>query len=109
MLGSPTTPGRSGARSIAAVRVAFRAVSGVGSRVCLSRLNGWPMRSPTEASPRLSRACTHGSGPMWIATPSSQRTSTTYSLPVSRRTHRNPRRHPGSRVFGGLIMTSIFG
>jgi hypothetical protein len=26
---------------------------------------------------------------MWIATPSSQWTSTTYSLPVSRRTHRN--------------------
>jgi hypothetical protein len=26
---------------------------------------------------------------MWIATPSSQWTSTTYSLPVSRRTHRH--------------------
>jgi hypothetical protein len=32
MPGSPTTPGRSGARSIAPVRVAFRAVNGVGSR-----------------------------------------------------------------------------
>ncbi len=28
----------------------------------------------------------HGSGPMWIASPSSQWTCTTYSLPVSRRT-----------------------
>src|SRR5882762_7560409 len=28
------------------------------------------MRSPADASPMLSRACTHGSGPMWIATPS---------------------------------------
>jgi hypothetical protein len=28
----------------------------------------------------------HGSGPMWFATPSSQWTCTTYSLPVSRRT-----------------------
>ena len=29
----------------------------------------------------------HGSGATWIATPSSQWTFTTYSLPVSRRTH----------------------
>jgi hypothetical protein len=28
----------------------------------------------------------HGLGPMWVATPSSQWTCTTYSLPVSRRT-----------------------
>src|SRR6267143_3099968 len=41
------------------------------------------MRSPTDASPMFSRTCTHGSGPMWIATPSSQWTCTTYSLPVS--------------------------
>src|SRR3954453_2766476 len=35
----------------------------------LSRLHGWPMRSPTDASPTPSRVPTHGSGPMWIATP----------------------------------------
>jgi hypothetical protein len=32
MLGFATTPGRSGARAIAPVRVAFRSVNGVGSR-----------------------------------------------------------------------------
>jgi hypothetical protein len=52
----------------------------------ISQLNGWPMRSPTDASPRSSRTTAHGSGPMWFATPSSQRTFTAYSLPVSRRT-----------------------
>ncbi len=88
MPGSLTTPGRSGTRAGAPARVAFRHDYSVGARnhVFLSRLNGWPMRSPTDASPPPSRTTTHGSGPMWIATPSSQRTSTVYSLPVSRRT-----------------------
>src|SRR5438876_6463260 len=49
------------------------------------RLDGWPMRSPVNASPRPSRATAHDLGPMWIATPSSQGTFTLYSLPVSRR------------------------
>jgi hypothetical protein len=52
----------------------------------LSRLNGWPARSPADASPIPSRGPPHGSGPMWFAIPSSQWTLTTYSLPVSRRT-----------------------
>ena len=52
----------------------------------LSRLNGWPARTPTEASRASSRMRAHCSGPMWFAIPSSQWTSTTYSLPVSRRT-----------------------
>ena len=87
MPGSPTTPGRPGARDGAPVRVAFRVANSVGTRViALSRLNGWPMHSPTDASPTPSRVPTHGSGPMWIATPSSQWTCTIYSLPVSRRT-----------------------
>src|SRR5207253_7541023 len=59
---------------------------GVGTQVrTLSRLDGWPMRSPVNASPRPSRATAHDLGPMWIATPSSQGTFTLYSLPVSRR------------------------
>jgi len=87
MPGSLTTPGRSGTRAGAPVRVAFHHGYGVGTREkILSRLNGWPMHSPTDASPPPSRTTTHGSGPMWIATPSSQRTCTAYSLPVSRRT-----------------------
>ena len=52
----------------------------------ISRLNGWPMRSPADASPMSSRTTAHGSGPMWFAIPSPQWTLTTYSLPVSRRT-----------------------
>ena len=46
-------------------------------------LNGWPMYSPTDASPSSSRMPTHGSGQMRIATPLLHRTFTTYSLPVS--------------------------
>src|SRR5262245_4202768 len=44
------------------------------------------MHSPTDASPPSLRTATHGSGPIWIATPSSHRTCTDCSLPVSRRT-----------------------
>src|SRR4029077_2550185 len=52
------------------------------------------MRSPTDASPTSSRTPAHGSGATWIATPSSQWTFTTYSLPVSRRTHFRSGLHP---------------
>jgi len=52
----------------------------------LSRLNGWPMRSPVNASLMPSRAAAHDSGSMRFATPSSLWTCTIYSLPVSRRT-----------------------
>src|SRR5262245_42605294 len=44
------------------------------------------MHSPTDASPPSLRTASHGSGPTWIATPSSYRTCTDRSLPVSRRT-----------------------
>src|SRR5437764_1098125 len=37
----------------------------------LSRLNGWPMRSPVNASPIRSRVSAHDSGSMRFATPSS--------------------------------------
>ena len=36
----------------------------------LSRLNGWPMRSPVNASPASSQMPTHDSGPVWFAGPS---------------------------------------
>ena len=86
MPGSLTTPGRPGARAVAYGYVAFHHLHGVGTQNRkLSRLNGWPMRPPVNASPRPSRATAHDSGPMWIATPSSQGTCTLYSLPVSRR------------------------
>src|SRR4029077_4124722 len=86
MPGSLTTPGRPGARAVAPECVAFHHMHGVGTQNRkLSRLNGWPMRTPVNASQRPSRATAHDSGPMWIATPSSQGTCTLYSLPVSRR------------------------
>ena len=33
-------------------------------------LNGWPVRSPADASPAPSRGTTHGLGPVWVAIPS---------------------------------------
>src|SRR4029434_4309971 len=86
MPGSLTTPGRPGACAVASGHVAFHLMHGVGTQVeTLSRLNGWPVHSAVTASPQRSRARAHDSGPMWIATPSSQGTCTLYSLPVSRR------------------------
>ncbi len=86
MPGSSTTPGRTGACDDAPVRVAFRESDGVGTRIeFLTRLNGWPARTPVNASPCTSRCPAHDSGPVWFATPSLQGTCTLYSLPVSRR------------------------
>ncbi len=63
MPGSLTTPGRSDACAIAPGHVAFHLVHGVGTQnETLSRLNGWPMRSPVYASPRPSQAAAHDSG-----------------------------------------------
>ena len=94
MPGSTTTPGHTGTRAVAPIRVAFHTCDSVGPRdVPLSRLNGWPVHSPTDASPLLA----HGSGPVRFATPSLWRTLTTYSLPVS------PAHHmPGSATTPGL-------
>ncbi len=47
----------------------FGTVSAPGM-IGLSRFNGWPVRSPADASPAPLRTSAHGSGPMWIATPS---------------------------------------
>ena len=72
MPGSLTTPGRPGARDDAPGCVAFRLMHGVGTQNrTLSRLDGWPMHPPVNASPKPSRAAAHDSGPMWIASPSS--------------------------------------
>ena len=63
MPGSLTTPGRPGARDDAPEFVAFRHLRGVGTQNRnLSRLNGWPMRSPVNASPKPSRATAHDWG-----------------------------------------------
>ena len=69
---STTTPGRLGARDIAPIRVAFRQQNDVGAREeGTSRLNGWPVRSPVNASPMPSRATADASGSMRFATPPS--------------------------------------
>ena len=70
MPGSPTTPGRPGARNSAPVRVAFHVSNRVGIRdSSLSRLNGWPVRTPVNASRQPSRVAAHDSGPLWLAMP----------------------------------------
>ena len=52
MPGSPTTPDLRGARSNASRRVAFRLRKNVGVRdKIFSGLDGWPVRSPADASP----------------------------------------------------------
>ena len=70
-----------------AVLPSIRATMSAPRTVCLSRLNllayTLPYRRfvvPLAGYQRTAR------GPLWVATPSTQRTSTSYSLPVSRRT-----------------------
>jgi hypothetical protein len=56
----------------APIRIAFRQRNDVGARdKVLSRLNGWPVRSPVNASLMPSRATAHDSGSMRFATPPS--------------------------------------
>ena len=76
MPGSATSPGRQETRDVAPAHFAFRRDKGIGARNnYLSRLNGWPMPSPADASPRASRPDDARLGAMRIAIPSSQRTS----------------------------------
>jgi len=74
MPGSQTTPYRANARVGTSDRVAFHVKDRVGvrNRKPFSRLDGWPMRTPVNASPPPSRATAHDSGPLWFATPSVQ-------------------------------------
>ena len=63
MPGSTTTPDRRALAKPCLPCFAFRSVNGVGIRnKYLSRLNGWPMRTPADASDLPSRTSTHGSG-----------------------------------------------
>jgi hypothetical protein len=71
MPGSQTTPGLAVLGLIVTVCMAFRyrGISAPGMNP--SRLNGWPVPPPADASPPTSRSTAHGSGPMWFAKPSS--------------------------------------
>ena len=51
-----TTPGHPGARADAPEYLAFHHMHGVGTQNRNSRLNGWPTRTPVNASPRPSHA-----------------------------------------------------
>src|SRR6516164_4230637 len=87
MPGSPTTPGWPSARVGALGHIAFHYTDSVGTRDQFSIAAQWlactfPCRRFADI---LADACAR-LGPMWVATPSSQWTCTTYSLPVSRRT-----------------------
>ena len=71
MPGSATTPGRTGARVDATVRVAFRRDDGVGTRVHPSIAAQWLAYAfPYRRFARLLTGRTHGSGSVWFATPS---------------------------------------
>jgi hypothetical protein len=63
--------GRDGARDSAPPLLpsALSSASAPGSKD-FSRLSGWPMRSPVNASPSPSQISTHDSGPVWFAGPS---------------------------------------
>jgi hypothetical protein len=65
----PTTQDRSGTRVVAPVRFAFRIRNQVGV-LDEKYFNGWPARSPVNASPHTSRYAAHDSGSAWFATPS---------------------------------------
>ncbi len=65
----------------------------------ISRLNGWPARTPINASPPPSRTPAHDSGPSWIATPSMSGVLIPFLPPVYPGAPHVPRRsrRPGSR------------
>jgi hypothetical protein len=48
----------------------------------ISRLDTWPACSPVNASPAQLPAPTHDSGPLWVATPSTFRTSIYCTAPI---------------------------
>ena len=63
MPGSTTTPDRRALAKPCLPCFAFCSVNGVGVRnKYLSRLTGWSMRTPADASDLPSRTSTHGSG-----------------------------------------------
>lgn len=87
MPGSLTSPDWVGTRDFAPSHVAFRVCDHVGTRIKnISRLNGWPVHTPVNASLYASRPTAHDSGTIWFANPLLSGTFTLYSLPVSRRT-----------------------
>ena len=50
-------------------------------RVVISELNGWPVRTPIDASPAMLPPPAHDTGPWWLATPSMSGSFIPYSMP----------------------------
>ena len=82
MPGSPTTPGRAGTRDGAPVRVSFLLVTSSAPDIYSFAAQWLAYVLPYRRFADTLAMSTHGSGPMWIATPSSWGTFTSYSLPV---------------------------
>src|SRR5215471_336732 len=108
MPGSPTTPGWPSARVGALGHVAFHYTDSVGTRDHFSIAAQllactFPCRRFADI---LADAC-DGLGPMWVATPSSRWTCTTYSLPVSRRTRMKRRSPPTIGQFTAVVWAAV--
>ena len=68
MPGSPTTPvGQVLALALLDMLPSTTQTVSAPGITFLSRLNGWPARSPADASPSSSRMLAHGLGPMWVS------------------------------------------
>jgi hypothetical protein len=66
--------------------------------VSISRLNGWPARTPVNASPSSLRPKVHDSKPVWIATPSLCETFIHNTLPAFTGAIRNPKQIPMLKI-----------
>jgi hypothetical protein len=93
------------ARANAAGDVAFRLVRRRRHpEAVISRLNGWPVRTPVNASPSPSQTPMHDSGPPWIATPSMSGVLIPFLPPVypgAPHVPRRSRRSGSRRLYAG--------
>jgi hypothetical protein len=85
MPGSLTTPGCPSTRVGVLDHIAFRYLYSVGTQDIPIAAQWLACALPRRRFTLASRPAMHGSGPMRFAAPSSCRTFTDYSLPVSRR------------------------
>jgi len=83
---STTTRGRPMSRDRDMGRIAFCRTESIGAPKLVFAAQWLACTIPVNASLRPSRVAAHDSGSVWLATPSPQRTFTSYLLPVSRRT-----------------------
>src|SRR5262245_41957140 len=98
MPGSSTTPGRPGTRVAVPVRIAFRLRNGVDAQgMNLYEAQWLAYALPYRRFAAVLTDCDARLGADRIATPSSYRTCTDCSLPVSRRTAKDSGHYPTTR------------